>query len=504
MAHLLIIDLPGGNDIDLVRAAVERGDDFSFLTSDLGLYRRQPLAWTALSLARALIEVPSFDYAEVEARVLDLHAGQRIDALLCLLDIRLVEAARLAHRLGVLHIRPGVAALLRDKFHVREALQSHGIEQPPFALARSNAGVRAAVDRLGLPVVIKPSDGYGSQNIVVLQYPEHLDPLLSPLDDLLPCRADYGLGVRANDRLLVERCMTGPVIGCDTLSLHGQHRLLGIHEKLFYDWPSCAIRGAYFTPRHPAAGGPPAAFATPVSDAEPAAPALGPSQVEAIERYVFDLLDAVGFDVGATHTELVLTDAGPQLIEINPRLVGAKLPRLVGYTLGRSIHSDLIDIHLGCWPVPSPARHLPCVGVVRWIVADRSGVLDRVSLPRAERPGLRCVELLKRAGDAVRPPLENADRIGYVMACAPTPAEAQALAERFVQQTRVELRTHASPAPEETASPAATVVAAVAAARPGRAHDALSRLDHGPANGAAQPPVVSACSNARVASGDVP
>jgi biotin carboxylase len=413
MAHLLIVELPGGDDTDIVQAALDRGDEFTFLTARLGHYRQQPQVSTMLAFAREQIEVTPFDYAEVERRVLAVHALFPIDAVLCLIDSHVPTAAQLAHRLGLRHLNPSSATLLRDKFNVRRRLVERGLAQPPFELATSNDSLSAAVERLGLPVLIKPADGYGSQNIVVLRYPEDLDPLLSPLNNLLPSHADYGLGFRANDRLLVERFMTGSVIGCDTLTANCRHQLLGIHAKLFFEPPSFAIRGGCFTPNRP--------------------------EFEAIERYLFSVLDAVGLDWGAAHTELLLTPEGPRLIEINPRLVGAKIGRLVGYALDRSLHADLIALHLGERP-DLPPQDARMVAVSRWIVADRPGILDHVELPRWHDARMRCVEVLKKPGDPIRPPLENADRIGYVMVCAPTSDEAQQLADSFVAQCRVFLQ----------------------------------------------------------------
>ncbi|WP_422015598.1 ATP-grasp domain-containing protein [Roseateles sp.] len=411
MAHLLVIELPGGNDTDILSAALEQGHAFTFLCESRAMYDSQPVAGVALTLADAVIEVPGFDDAAVEAAVLRQHERRAIDAVICLIDIRLVEAARLAQRLGLAHISPQTAALLRDKFSVRQRLAAHGMAQPDFALAETNPAIRAAVDRLGLPVLIKPADGYGSQNIVVLRHATDLDPLLSPLDGLLPCRADYGLGVHANDRLLVERYMHGVVVGCDTLTVKGEHRLLGVNEKQCFELPSLAISGGCFQADTPA--------------------------FDTIRRYVFAVLDAVGFDCGATHTEVMLTADGPRLIEVNARLVGAKIPRLLDYALGRSVHADLIDVHLGRQPAPRPRRAESGVAATRWIVAPRPGTLARVVLPPHRHAGLRCVELLKRPGQRVRPPIENADRIGYVMTTAPTRAEAERLADQFVQDTHV-------------------------------------------------------------------
>ncbi|WP_406868463.1 ATP-grasp domain-containing protein [Paraburkholderia fungorum] len=298
---------------------------------------------------------------------------------------------------------------MRDKYNVRRRLSGHGLAQPPFQLATSSCELKAAVERLGLPVLIKPNDGYGSQDIVALRFPEDLDPLLTPLDDFLPMQSDYGLGAKASGRLLVERYMTGTVIGCDTLTVNGQHRLLGLHEKSFFEPPSFAIRGGCFTPNGP--------------------------EFELVERYLFSILDAVEFDWGAAHTELMLTANGPRLIEINPRLVGAKIPRLVGYALGRSIHSDVIDLHMGEWP--PGLSDVTGVAVTRWIVADRPGTLDQVEFPQWSDPRVRDFEVLKNSGDVIRPPFDNSDRIGYVMVCAPTRIEAERLADAFVSECRI-------------------------------------------------------------------
>jgi biotin carboxylase len=409
MAHLLIIELPGGNDTDIIQAAIDRDDSFTFLTADLTLYQQQPAVNALLQQAYACISVPSFDMQTVVSQVLEAHNNKPFDAVLCLLDIRLIETATLAQALGLRYLNLKSAQLLRDKFSVRQRLQERGIAQPLFALATSNDELKQAVDHIGLPVLIKPSDGYGSQNIVVIEDENDLAPWMSPLEDMLPSRADYGLGVKANDRLLVEQYMQGVVIGCDTLTQDGQHTLVGVNEKIFFEPPSFAIRGGCFMPNKGA--------------------------FKAIEAYVFALLDAVEFDCGATHIELMLHADGLSLIEINPRLVGAKIPRLISLACKRSIHSDLIDLHLGR-PV-TPFSEFSEVAVTRWLVASQTATLTQVELPATNDRRIACVEILKRIGDTVRLPMENADRIGYVMSCAPSKQDAEAAAEDFIANTLI-------------------------------------------------------------------
>jgi biotin carboxylase len=383
----------------------------TFVTGDAEHYSRIGAVQGCLSRAEQILEVRPFDYVELERRVTALHRRDPIDGLLCLIDIRIADAARLAAVLGLRFLNPTTALALRDKFTVRSMLAAQGISQPPFLLALNSEQLRAAVDTLGLPVVVKPSDGYGSQNIATFLTADDLNPMIDPLDDYFTCEVDYGLGVRANGRLLVERHLTGQLIGCDTFSRDGKHVMLGINEKLMFEPPSCAIRGSCFP-----------------SDR---------FDESSISSYLFSILDALGFDQGAAHTEIIVGTEGPQLVEVNPRLVGAKIPRMLSAAMGRSVHKDLIALHLG-QPAPPLRPDLGGnVAVTRWISAPVAGILDEIVLPESRGPGVQPVELLKSPGETVSPPYQNADRLGCILVIAKTREHAEQVAEEFVSQVIV-------------------------------------------------------------------
>ena len=405
MAHVLVLELAGGNDVDILDAIIARGDSFTFLTSDLASYQAQPAVGASLARAVECLECPGFAYAEVEVALAERHGRQPFEALVCMVDIRIVVAARLAQRLGLRFLNPDTAALLRDKFSVRQRLQARGVPQAGHRLATSEDEILAAIEELGFPVLIKPCDGYASQNVVVIEGPEDLEPWISPVPSLAAQAMDYGLGVRSNQRFVIERYLTGSFIGCDTMSEGGRHHFLGLNEKVMRPPPSFTIRGGCFIP---------------------AAPGM-----ETIRDYAFSMLDAVGFDFGAAHIEMMITADGPELIEINPRLVSAKIPRLMGYGLGRSVYADLVSLHLGESAFLTQ-DHAGLFAVSRWITADRAGRLTRVILPEWNDPGVCSFEILKREGAPVRPPFENVDRVGYVMTAGVNRSEAEALAERWI------------------------------------------------------------------------
>ena len=416
MAHLLILDLPGGNDGDILEAARAAGHRFTLLTADAGHYAAQP-ALAPLLAQGCVAQVAGFALEDVLAWARGAHASDPFEAVLCLQDLRLVEAAHVAAALGLRHLNPQTAALCRDKGAVRARLDAAGMPQPASVVVHDAQGLMAAVARLGLPLIIKPVDGFGSQHVFALR--DERDLMI--LGDLAPAVAqgvgEYGLGVMATGALLVERLLEGPVIGCDTMSAGGQHRLLGVNEKLFFPPPSFAIRGGCF------------------------ATSIG--QFADLEAHVFALLDAVGFDHGAAHVELALTPDGPRLIELNPRLVGARIGRLISAARQNSVHAELIDLHLyGALPAPAMAARY---AVTRWLAAPSEGVLDHVTLPKVTDPALVGVTMVATVGAHVSPPLDNADRLGCVIACDADRAIAEKLAEAVVAASEIIVLPRAFP-----------------------------------------------------------
>jgi biotin carboxylase len=411
MAHLLLIEVPGGNDFTILEDAVDLGHQVTFFTADLAHYRKQGQeTQVRLALAREIVEIHPFDYAEFERRACLVHASHPFDAVLCLIDIRMIEASLLAEKFGLRFLNSVTTRLMRDKFSVRQALAKRGVRQPGFALAETATELRQAVTEIGYPVLIKPSDGYGSQNVSVVFSDSDLQNLTVSLEALTLKPTDYGLGVHASNRFSVEKYIRGHMIGCDVFSNGAERILIGINDKLMFPPPSFAMRGSCFP-----------------SDRY---------DIAAIRDYAFDILD----DFGASHIEMIVAEDGPYLVEVNPRLVSAQIPHQMGYALERSVYADLINLHLGL-PITKLHDIKPrWFSAIRWVVANRPGILESIQLPECVDESIRRVVLFKEAGDAVRPPIHNGDRIGYVIAVGDTQTAAEEIADRYVKETLVTLK----------------------------------------------------------------
>lgn len=407
MSHLLVIDLPGGNDGDVLSAILALGHRYSLATADPTHYQRRPELAPLLARAEAVLPMPA-DGAQWDA-------PGHFDAVLCLQDLRLVEAARIARQAGLRFLSPEVAHLCRDKAAVRARLAQAGIAQPPFALVAPgpDAGRRliAAVERVGLPAIIKPIDGFGSQHVFALRDEADLAILHRLAGLVAQGPGDYGLGIAAQGGLLVERLLTGALLGCDVMRAGGRHVLLGVNQKIMAAPPSFAILGGCFT--------------------------ANCGQFAALDAWLVRLLDAIGFDCGAAHVELVLTESGPQLVEVNPRLVGARIARLISAALERPVHAELIALHLSGTlpPIAATPRH----AATRWLLAPDEGVLQGIAWPHCSDPALIGIVANAHAGDQVRPALDNADRLAMVVTAGTDRSHIEALAETIVADATVRI-----------------------------------------------------------------
>lgn len=86
------------------------------------------------------------------------------DRVECLWEVGVELAARLRQALGVVGQRPEDARAFRDKDLMKQRLEVAGLRVPRHAKVRTAAEVRAAAERIGYPLIVKPIDGAGTRD----------------------------------------------------------------------------------------------------------------------------------------------------------------------------------------------------------------------------------------------------------------------------------------------------------------------------------------------------
>lgn len=349
-------------------------------------------------LAEAECEVLVCDtnsLAELRRTVQDRFRREEIAGITTTSDFYVPLVADLAAWLGLPGNPVAAVAACRDKSALRQKLSSAQVRQPCFAAVTDVASVAAAVDAVGLPCVVKPADESGSTNVLLCTTREQAE---THVERILAVRVN-ARGLATAGTALVEEYLDGPEFSVEMFSWKGETRCIGITEKSVTGSP-------YFVEhRH--------LFPAPLSR----------TVAGQLEDLVRRAVEAVGIELGATHTEVRLTEDGPALIEINARMGGGMIPELIRLATGTELLEQQLRVALGQPPEPvaEPTRHAG----IQFLLADREGELAGVDGVEQARDidGVDRVVVTARPGAAVRPPRDAYDRLGYVIVHGDSPTQ---------------------------------------------------------------------------------
>lgn len=338
--------------------------------------------------AEAYLTTDFGDTAGLRRVLAETAAEHRVDRIVHLgREETMVAVAEEAERLG-LAVNPARAvARLNDKSLLRQLLDRHGLS--PVAVRRFDRPdqVRSALPGLPSPFIAKPTVLAGSRGVRLISGP----------DDLADWeRSLAGYGYRGP--VLAEEYLRGPEFSVETLSADGRHQLIGITAKEVTA-PPLFVETAH---THPAA--------------------LPEADERAIGELVTAMLDAAGHRFGPVHTEVVLTAAGPRVVESQTRLGGGRIPLLVqlarGYDMERAVFAALA----GRLEPAGPARG---VGRVEFLGFQPGTVVSVCGVDQAEAlPYVHELEVPFRPGDRVPVAVDAKTRHGHVVVSAPDAATA--------------------------------------------------------------------------------
>lgn len=107
-----------------------------------------------------------------------------VDRVESLWEPLMILAARIRGRLGLPGLTVTETVPFRDKEDMKATLDAAGIRTPHHYRARTAAEVRAAIDKIGFPVIVKPIAGAGSASTYRLNGAGEIDAILEALGDV--------------------------------------------------------------------------------------------------------------------------------------------------------------------------------------------------------------------------------------------------------------------------------------------------------------------------------
>lgn len=165
-----------------------------------------------------------------------------------------------------------------------------------------------------------------------------------------------------------------------------------------------------------------------------------PKFSESLTTLCQSLVDTFELETGAFHIELRLTNDGWKLIEINPRISGGAMNKMIEAAFGFNLVEQTLKLYLGDEPDFTP-KHTNFV-YTKHLIVHHKGILEKVTgKNRALNcPGIYDVYVKPKKGTILIPPLSMGHRYAYIIAEGATLKEAVARANRAASEIRFHMR----------------------------------------------------------------
>ncbi len=374
------------------------------------LVTRNPARYPFLrgSVAR-VIEAETRDPDEIVAVAAKLT---RLAGIYSSSDYFVESASRVAKAIGLPGASPDAIATCRNKWKQVTALQRQSIAVPETRLVTSLREVENVLAEAIFPLVVKPVSGSGSSGVRLCDSAAAAAKAFERANDVLLDQVDL-----PSPEVLIQQYVEGKEYSAEMVAYEGAVHCLGIVAK-HKGPPPCFVEVGHDFP----------------------APLSQPFLHE-LATFAAGAVSALGLEFGPAHVEFVLSDSGPVLIEVNPRLAGGMIPVMLSHALGTSIPDMVIKLYAGEPFAPPQASKR--AGAIRFRLAHKSGKLKLLGFSRTPEPTVAEAGLLKSEGEELQINGDFRDRVAYAVGVANELEAAATGAERMIDSMVINIETTA-------------------------------------------------------------
>ncbi|BBP58468.1 ATP-grasp domain-containing protein [Pseudomonas sp. St316] len=348
-------------------------------------------------------EIPTFDkvFSSSVDEVLEIDANSssvileelkkrnidNVHGVLTICDYSLAVVAELSHYLGLPGLSIQAAENCRDKLKMREACKAKGVAIPAYLHAETEEAAVNFAEQIGFPVVTKPMTDSASVDVklswsaddVRRSFKEHM-------------RSSINIrGQLKRKGMLLEEYMSGPEVSVESVYVNGERFFYGVTDKQLSAHPYFVEVGDTF-------------------------PSLLPKDL--CERCIDvcrEALDAVGHDFGVAHVEIKITEVGPKIVEVNGRVPGNEITKIIELATGVDLLVIAVDQYVGDVPDWQPRQSLAAASV--YLTSSITGEIRAISgIELLDHvPGLVKKTLYVSVGDEVSAASSNHDILGALV-----------------------------------------------------------------------------------------
>lgn len=342
-----------------------------------------------------LIYMESLEEGMVRERIVQIiQSGHDIKAIISFVDPYVSMAAKLSNEFCGSDISYDALKLMEDKMTTRLALQNNRASCQ-FEIFTTETATRCIMK---YPFIMKNPFSNGSKDVYFIENEKSYELAVKRLTNRLPGK-----------QLLVEEFIEGPQYNIEVVVVEATPIIVAIiQQEISQDYTF--IVTAYD-------------IVTTMDEAD----------YSSLWKTVNGIVREIGLHHGACHFEMRLSQDGWKLIELNPRISGGAMNRMIEEAFRINLVQETIQLYVG--EEPNVLRKKQMSVHTTYITVNNTGYLlgiDGVE-HAALCPGVVDVQVKPSIGSIMMPPLSMGNRYGYVMAVGESPEAAKERAEHAVK-----------------------------------------------------------------------
>ncbi|WP_391206834.1 ATP-grasp domain-containing protein [Psychrobacillus sp. L4] len=320
--------------------------------------------------------------------------GKQICACLSFIDPFVSYASRIAKQFGLEQISVDSLNLMEDKIKVREKLANLPIT--PFYKVFHCADSPKEFEKNSkafFPLIVKPPISNGSKDVLLVNSVEMLEDAIILLQKKHP-----------KSSLLIEEYLPGPQFLIEIIVYNSEITLVGvIEQKVIYNGRFIVI-GYKFPAK------------------------VNTNEYKNLYRSISSIVEQTGLTTGSCHIEMKLVQGEWKLIEINPRMSGGAMNRIIEEGTGINLIKEIIKMYLGEEPTLIETRKQYVYA--RYLTIESRGKLLKVTGKELAlmHDGVKYVYIKPLKGKILTNPYSMGNRYACIIAASESDEKAEAIA----------------------------------------------------------------------------
>jgi biotin carboxylase len=328
--------------------------------------------------------------------------GKQICACISFVDPFVSYAAKLSEHLGLVQLSADSLYMMENKIRFREKLI--GLSSSPFYVVfNHDQPVDQFVQRYKafLPLILKPPASNGSKNVLLVDTTDTFKDGIKFLQKKDPIHP-----------ILVEEYLLGPQFLIEIIVHNNEMSVVGVIEQEITTNERFIVTGY----QYPAL--------------------LTNEEYKNLVGAITSIVDQIGLTNGSCHLEMRNVQGKWKLVEINPRMAGGAMNRIIEEGTGINLIKEIVRMALGEQPslIESRKQHV----YARYLTISSQGKLLKVTGKdqAMKHKGVKYVHIKPQEGSILIVPYSMGNRYACIIAASESPEIAKTIAIAAAQEIK--------------------------------------------------------------------